>query len=257
MALYTVTDGVTVIHALDVNQYFNLLTGAMTDQDVTLGRRLLFTSSTFARLVVGPSGFAIRDQTDAKPIASFSLAQGLSLLPSSSAGGAAPSSYGSVLVKIAESTVFFAPATSVSFLSIPQVYRHLVLSVAGTTTASGFYQLNVNNDTGAANYNSTSWFTNGTAPSSVGVSYVIGTSGWQVAAGGVGGCGAIAFLPGYTLSIRNVLLSLSYGLSASNANMQFSMGDYVVMGPITSMTITGGAATSFSIGTVFSLYGIP
>src|SRR5437870_3708686 len=71
MSIYTVTDNVSTVKALDVNQYNNLLTGVMTDQAVTIANdvtlsnsgRLKF-STAVSKIVPGATSLSLRNNAD-------------------------------------------------------------------------------------------------------------------------------------------------------------------------------------------------
>lgn len=227
MSLYTVTDGVSTEHALDVNQYFNLLTGAMTDQPVTIGNILTLTNAL--------------------------------KIPGSAGGVVAPTNYGTVPVKIAE-YVADGTTASFSFSGIPQVYSSLVF-VAKLRHNAGVTQSNVglrfNNDSTSPHYFSQSWFGINSAPSYFNTTdqsqllqalMSAGTTNNDFAAN-------LLLIPGYAQSdaVHNTLQ-----LQTHFQTLAFNGGSWTPASP-TAITSIASVALSgnFVIGSAVRLYGLP
>jgi hypothetical protein len=152
MALYTVANG-DVSAALDVDQYFNLLTGAMTDQPVTIANRIRATNTGAA------SASGLMGGVNGAAPASGAFATGDAVIDQTGTvrvctAGGTPGTWGSTGTQI-EKKVLGASAASVTFSGIPSTFSYLRLAwqarsdLAGSSTTS--VNLRINGDS-AANY---------------------------------------------------------------------------------------------------------
>jgi len=147
--------------------------------------------------------------------------------------------------------------SSVTFSSIPQTYRDLIVSVAGTGTANAAYYLRVNGDSGS-NYNTVGMKARSSGPESYADAtqaqvYVVG-NGW-----GTGGW------------FNSQIQLLDYSATDKHKSMLIRNGNYD--NSYASPTVVGVAArwannsaissiyfstntSTFAVGTTFSLFGI-
>lgn len=163
---------------------------------------------------------------------------------------------------IASYTVTAASTSSITFNSIPQKYKHLVvrmtLKVTGTSLATIWYQMNGNNN---SDYYYYQMYANGSSRSSGGSPGVGGDTAYVPCASQANSFGgAIMLLPDYTNSTSIKSQQTFSGFAAgSGANFVLLRGGaYYGTGstnPITSLTFTPNTGSIAQHSTI-ALYGI-
>lgn len=155
------------------------------------------------------------------------------------------------------STILSAATVSVSITGISASYSHLLLVIMARCTeavTSDYVYGTLNGDAGS-NY---SWWdvegTSHTSSASWGLLKIAGTSLAAPAAGG-----GLVFIPAYTSSTLNKTFSgLSSGGNASTLIKSLTQGAYTPASqvPVSSLTLTAPASSSFASGSYFGLYGL-
>lgn len=261
MALYTVATNATSA-ALDVNQYSQLLTGTMTDQQVTIANRVRaqFTGATTASgYVGGVSGAAPTSGTFAAGDMAVDQKGPLWVC---TAGGS-PGTWQATPTQIGTQKLG-ASAASVTFSSVPTTFNHLLLACfarSDSVATDVNLQLRLNGDA-ASNYQySFAEFTPGLAdgdfygqtfiqigkpPAASATSKMFGASWTLISGGAVGGS---AFVSTATMAFR------PSGSSAGTNKLCLYGGTYRSSAAVTSVTVMSGAG-SFIANSTFSLYGL-
>jgi hypothetical protein len=171
-------------------------------------------------------------------------------------------------VSIATTTVGVGGASSISFTSIPQTYKHLQIRGIARTNDAGQTQdiigLRINSDTTTANYVSHRIAADGT--NKVGATQASGTysSSWAGYATGVLGVAnvfgaTIIDLLDYTSTVKNKVGRTLAGDSQNNTtDNQIILGStlYISTNAVTTITLVPIFASGFVQYTSFALYGI-
>ena len=183
----------------------------------------------------------------------------MSLLPLGllSQGGGASASAAFELI---ESQVLASTATSVTFSSIPQTYKHLQVRFTSRFTdayTGGSFSFRVNGDTGA-NYASHR-LTNQSG--SIYADSLSATSaptvGWMPGGNATASTfnGGIIDLLDYTSTVKTKTFRAFIG-SQSSDRMSFGSGLWNSTSAVTSLTLREPSGLTLAIGSRFSLYGI-
>jgi len=169
---------------------------------------------------------------------------------------------------IATTTVGAGGASSISFTSIPQTYKHLQIRGIARTNDAGQTQdiigLRINSDTTTANYVSHRIAADGT--NKVAAAQAAGTysSSWAGYATGVNGVASvfgatIIDLLDYTSTVKNKVGRTLAGNSQNNTtDNQIILGStlYISTNAVTTITLVPIFASGFVQYTSFALYGI-
>lgn len=265
MALYSVNQGGVQL-AGDVQQYFNLLTGVMSDQQVTVSNRIRaqMTGATAASGYVGGHSGPPVSGTFA---AGDYVADGTNGALWMCTGAGTPGTWQGVGQSLISSQTLGAAASSVTFSSIPQVFRHLMLTVtarsaAATTNDNVLYRLNA--DTGA-NYYRGDWSVVSGASGTVGFNVSNATSGIMtpiygttVADSRASGSGVI-FLPDYT-NTTYVKTTIAMGgdiIGTGGYAQAYRVSGWFVANAVTTIQLLLSSGGNFNNPSTFNLYGIP
>lgn len=143
-------------------------------------------------------------------------------------------------------------ASSVSFSSISQAYRDLVLVVTGKTTAAGaWFICQFNGDT-ATNYNYVSMYGNGSTATSlteIGNNYI-----YLASYDGTNASTAVANIMDYSATNKHKTVLIRGNNSGDRAEARASR--WASTSAITSVVIKNADATNILTGTTLALYGI-
>jgi len=262
MALYQVSPG-GVVAAADLNQYYNLLTGATTDQQVTIANRIQATNTgaaTASGYMGGVSGAAPASGTFA--LGDMVIDQKGPLWVCTTAG--TPGSWASTPVQIATQTLGSTTA-SVTFSSIPTAFNHLALIWAARSTVAAVTDslvVQLNGTTGASYYYAQAAFPNGTSSindAEAQTNLVIGAVSGNTATAKYRGVGWTV-LPRASDGANNYVTAVGInfytaGESAGQQQPGIFGGTYKASAAITSIKLFA-AGGSLAAGTQFSLYGL-
>lgn len=157
-----------------------------------------------------------------------------------------------------QSQTLASPVSSITFTSIPQTYTDLIIV---SNTLSGFSGIGMrfNGDTGS-NYSYANMTGNGTTAKMFrsGSTTDIQYNGWDYAAGSSTiPCITRMNVFDYTNTgkYKYTLMTASDGNSADGFDIEFFTGTWRNTAAITSITIYV-SAVNFSVGSIFTLYGI-
>lgn len=259
MALYTVSNGGTVQSA-DVNQYYNLLTGATTDQPVTIANRIKATNtgaSTASGYMGGVTGAAPASGTFA--LGDLVIDQKGPLWVCTTAG--TPGTWSSTPTRIATNTLS-GTAASVTFSSIPSTFTTLKLLWRGRSDnaiTNVTVSVRVNSDSGN-NYiwqqgESSASAISGSNSGGATSSLKVGNASGSTATANYFGSGTCWF-NGWNQSTAflQIFGEAVCPTSATNIFLGMYGGEYVVATTYSSITILPGAG-NFIAGSSFTLYG--
>lgn len=262
MTLYTVSTGGTA-NANDVDQYHDLLTGAMTDQPVTIGNRVQakLTGATNASGYVGGfTGFAPASGTFLQGDFGVSASGPLSVCTTPGS----PGTWRTTPIQI-NGVVEGGATASVTFGSIPSTFSHLQLTWHARGDTSGnntLLLLRFNGDTSAIYQRQ---FIEAIANGGGGSGSTANQT--SIIAGQVSAASATAnFWAGGTITItgwaspggylNTVATGTAFVTNSTNSYCGLYCGQYNSTGPYTSLTLLPGAG-NFVTGSAFSLYGYP
>jgi len=149
--------------------------------------------------------------------------------------------------------------TSVTFNSIPQTYKHLIIRAYINATTGGSSRLRFNGDSSTANY-SGQWgpYMVGSGPYADGFATGVydGIPNQGISSTTYGGV-FIAEIQDYALTTKKKTVQSYYSSPNTFASGNFNLGQVTGVwnntGAITSLTITNG---TFSAPTIIALYGI-
>jgi len=265
MALYQVNTGGTV-QAADVNQYYNLLTGATTDQPVTIANRIRATNtgaSTNSGYMGGVSGAAPTSGTFATGDLVIDQKGPIWVC---TAGGTPGTWSANGLVLISRQTLG-ADAASITFSSIPTTFTHLRLmgQVRSTTAAtSDVLVTRLNSDTGN-NYDFTTTVWNDVAtPGTASVGSGGLTSGMRIAPAIPAASATASFfghitadVPHYSDATNNRMKGVMCQSVNQGFVIGFGFGEWVPATPTAVTAIQLYCNANLKAGSSVSLYGIP
>jgi hypothetical protein len=147
------------------------------------------------------------------------------------------------------SVTLASASSSVTFSSIPQNFRDLILVLDGTPTANSIVNFRYNGDSGA-NYNRVGMEGDGTTPSSY---FGTGATSLRVIAWRTGRSNAIHQIMDYSATDKHKT-SISRG-NPTDVAVQAAAGRWANTSAITSIAVTLDA-NQFATGSTFTLYGI-
>lgn len=236
-----------------------LVNANITDERVFLWRQL----------ATGTSGFAVMDSTGTKKGISIADTGGVTLrgplsIPSSIDGTVAASNYGSVMQKIDE-VIVGAAAASVTFSSIVQGFRHLLVKVQarGDNASAGTMNITVNGQTGGASYLWQQIYGNSNTPLSTGSGNTgpvpVASLMPSTADAGMATQVDMAFTNyARTVFRKTWIANASYFSTAGAANefISESSGILLSTAAITSISFAPTVG-NFVTDSVFTLYGLP
>ena len=224
------------------------------------------------KLVPGLSGFVLRNSADSAnnlnvSDAGIATLRNALLIPPSAGGSLPPSSYGSVPVKIAETTLG-SSSSPIVFSSIPQGFRHLLLIGHARSDFAGVFadcSIQFNGDTGSnyawmefygKNSGTGSARFSGTAITIIQVPGASGAVFSSVSAAGP----FMILLPDYTdTGLLRSIFSLGFNPAdntSANSAIISRAGFWAFGNALTSLSLNAGGG-SFVANSRFSLYGIP
>lgn len=160
-------------------------------------------------------------------------------------------------ISVLFSQTLAAAAASVAINSISASYNHLLLVVLARCTegvTSDYVFCTVNGDAGS---NYSWWDVEGTSHTSTGSWGLLKVAGTSLASPAAGG--GFVFIPAYTSSTFNkTFMGMSSGGNASTLIKSLTQGVYTPSSqvPVSSLTLTAPASSSFAIGSYFGLYGL-
>ena len=144
--------------------------------------------------------------------------------------------------------VLSGTATTVTFSSIPSTYTDLRLVINAGMTGVGYAYLYFNGDT-AANYSRTEVFGSGTTTASSRFANLIPVTLDTT----LGSTSNIIDIFNYTNA--SILKPIQYKFASSGLSLNGS-GLWRSTSAITSLSVVGYSTTTFTVGSVFTLYGI-
>lgn len=143
-----------------------------------------------------------------------------------------------------------ATASSVTFSSLPQGYRDLVLTIEGTMSAFDGVGLVFNNDS-ASNYTTVVGY--GTGSTAAAINYTGGEAGAGILSTSQGD--VVCAIMDYTAIDKHKTLISTSGVPAGQVRMTASR--WASTSAITQVAVNAAATTrNFGVSTIFSLYGI-
>jgi len=171
-------------------------------------------------------------------------------------------SSGSANFTLISTQVLASTATTVTFSSIPQGFKHLQLRVTSRTSAAATDTISMRfNGVSTASYSYHQLYGQGTSVVSTG-----GASQTSLAPGDTAGSNAAASIFGalvcdildYTNTSKNpVFRSLNGSVGGGAGNyVELYSGGYMSAAAVSSIVLSSLAAASFQIGSRFSLYGV-
>lgn len=264
MALYTVANG-GVTDALDVDQFYNLLTGTMTDQVVTVSNRIRAQASGAAN---GSGGFVGATASFGAPSSGTFVAGDFAFDANGviwycTAGGT-PGTWRQQ-TPYRQVTELGSAAASVVLSSIPTTLKRITVSWAGKSdanvntslifmrvngsSAANYYGQKIDNanaTTSSSNFATQTWAEIGTIagqPAGVGTQWGVGTvdiSGWDLAS-------SVADRLTWTARCGTYR-------QAADSHLALYDGTYITAGPWTSLTFIPFSG-NFATGSQFVLEG--
>lgn len=178
--------------------------------------------------------------------------------------GNEPVSYGAY--ELISSTVLTSTATSITFSSVPQTYKHLQIRMtARLTSGSGFQPLRMRfNGAGAATYLMHYLEGNSSVASSGGFTTITdgirqqGMMAGSATAAGVYGAAVIDILDYASTTKNTTVRTLAGGINTADttARITLNSGAWVDTAAVTEIRIAENAGATMAIGTRVSLYGI-
>lgn len=229
--------------------------------DLTAQARLLFSTAT-SKIVPGATSLSHRNNADSADNLLISDAGIITLrnaisIPPSAGGAVAGSNYGSVPIKISEQVVSGATA-SITFSSIPQGFRHLLLiwRARSDNAAAQILNMQVNGDAGANYSQQVTTYTGAT----IATAQSAGLTSGRV---GVISDSAQSVQSSGDIWIRDYAVSLNHMAESRNARNDVTAfgGEMAIVrhggapNVISSITLAP-AAGNFALAT-FTLYGVP
>lgn len=262
MSLYTVSNG-SVINAADNVQFYNLLTGSMTDQPVTIANRIRATNtgaSSNSGYMGGVNGAAPTSGTFATGDYVVDQTGPIRVCTS----GGSPGTWAATGTQIG-TQVLGSPAASVTFSSIPTSFRHLRLTWSARSDTAGSsvisVDLRINGDTGAnydGNFMQVVGSTVGTGIDSVGrTSCFVGkasSAGWASGSWGIGVIDLFDWNHPAAASKIQVLSRYTLWIDTTNTSTGLTGYIYIGSAPYTSLTMLMDSG-NFVAGSSFTLWG--